>query len=507
MEKENWRRNIMIDVLLIRSNDQKNVYGEASKFTACEPPFWMATIASYLRQRDMSVEILDAEALNLSLHDTLICVKEKKPSCIGLIVTGTNLSASTQKMDGAELLCTTIKSDVHTPIFMWGVHPSALPEATLKESDADFVVRGESMQTIYELIAYIKNKQTDFVNIRGLFYRIGTEIRGNSDITLMDINEMPSPAWDLLDMKKYHPHDWHTWGDTSFKGEGYGVISTSLGCPYPCTFCAISKLFGKRAVRYKKPEKVIAEIDVLVKDYGIKYFRMLDENFLLNKEHVNAICDLLISRNYDVDFWAYARVDAITEDILAKLKAAGITWLGLGIESANEASLDFVNKKQTSLQKTKAAVKMIQNAGMYVHGAFMFGLPDDTIESMEQTLQLARSLNPEDINFYCTQALPGSVLYEQCIENGIELPEKWIGFSQLGYESRPLATKYLSAKEVLAFRDSAFNRFYENNEKYFTMIEQKFGKATVEKIKVKISTQLKRRILENTRYDIFDQKR
>ena len=215
----------------------------------------------------------------------------------------------------------------------------------------------------------------------------------------------------------------------------------------------------------------------------------------MNKEHVNAICDKLIERNYDINIWAYARIDTVDKDILEKLSKAKIRWLAYGIESANDKSLKDVKKGQYNADKVKKVIEMTHQAGIYVIANYMFGLPEDNIESMQQTLDLARELNCEWINLYCTMAYPGSKLYFDCISKKIPLPDSWLGYSQYSYECCPLPTKYLSGKEVLAFRDKAFNDFFENNERYFLMISEKFGDETVKNIRSMLNHKLRRKIL------------
>ena len=425
----------MTDVLLIRPNDQKNVYGDTLSLAACEPPYWIGVMSALLRNQCFAVEAIDAEAYNYTPDDVAEMIRKKQPRLIGIIVTGTNLSASTQKMQGAQILSKKIKTITNTPVFMWGLHPSALPVQTLMESMVDFVIKGENLNSISKLAEKIRNDDGDFSDIKGIYYRIDNEIEGNAEINLIDFNEIPSPSWDLLPMTRYRPHNWHLMGNNIITNlpspPQYGIVATSLGCPYNCSFCAVSALFGKRHVRFKSPEKVIEEIDVLVRKYDVKYIKILDECFVLNMNHVNAICDLLIERHYDLNIWAYARVDTVNEKILDKLKKAGIQWLAFGIESASQIALGDVNKGQFDLHKIKCVMKLVKKSGINIMANFMFGLPEDTIDSMEQTLQLARDINPEFINFYCTMAYPGSELYNQCLRDGVPLPENWIGFSQL----------------------------------------------------------------------------
>lgn len=484
-----------MDALLIRPNDSKAVYSGVTANAACEPPFWAATIAAYTIERGCNVEILDAEALNLSPEDVRKIVKEKMPSLVILVVTGTNLSASTWKMNGAQLCAKIIKEGVDIPIMMWGLHPSALPETTLEDANIDFVMKGEGLDSIYKFIKDIGNKAI-YEEIDGLYYRDENgNVHGNNRLNLISAEAFPEPAWDLLPMQLYKAHNWQRFGEK--QGGGYAVIATSLGCPFTCSFCAVSTLFGDRHVRFLKPEKVVEMIDTLVKKYDVKYIKLLDENFVLNINHVESICDLLIERNYDLNIWAYARVDTVNEKILKKLKKAGIQWLAYGIESASELSLADVSKGQYSVQKIHDVMAMTKAAGINIMANFMFGLPEDTKESMEETLNLARELNPEYINFYCTMAYPGSNLYLSTQKEHPEhLPENWLGYSQFSYECLPLPTNYISAKEVLRFRDYAFNAFFDDNERYFNHIRAKFGEATVEDIKKMLTKKLKRRLLE-----------
>jgi len=136
-------------------------------------------------------------------------------------------------------------------------------------------------------------------------------------------------------------------------------------------------------------------------------------------------------------------------------------------------------------------VRKIQNAGIYVIGNYIFGLPDDTFETMEETFQLALEANCEFANFYAAMAYPGSALYNQAIEQGWELPKSWIGYSQHSYECHPLPTETLSSGEVLKFRDQAFNRYF-NNKNYLNLVRNKFGAKVVDHIQEVNTVQLPR---------------
>ncbi len=293
-------------------------------------------------------------------------------------------------------------------------------------------------------------------------------------------------------MKKYRAHNWHCFGHLKQR-QPYAVIFTSLGCPYNCSYCNIHTFYnGKPGIRFRSPENIIKEIDLLVKKYGIKNIKFLDELFAINEERVNSICDLIIERGYDLNIWAYARINTVNENMLKKMKKAGINWLCYGIESGSKKIRVGVSKLGFEQDTIRKVIKMTQDAGIYILGNFIFGLPDDDLETIQETFDMAKELNCEYINFYATMAYPGSKLYETAVKQGVKLPENWLGFAQLNAETLPLATKYLSGEDVLRFRDKAFKDYYSNPQ-YLKMIEEKFGREAVSHINEMLKYKIKRK--------------
>jgi radical SAM superfamily enzyme YgiQ (UPF0313 family) len=244
----------------------------------------------------------------------------------------------------------------------------------------------------------------------------------------------------------------------------------------------------------RSPKAVAAEIDHLHNTYGVKTYKIIDEMFVLNERHVLALCDELIARDYDLNIWAYARVDTVRPHMLEKLRKAGIRWLALGIESGSEHVRDGAEKSFTQPEIIDI-VRQIQKAGISVIGNFIFGLPDDDLQTMRQTLDLAVELNCEFANFYSAMAYPGSPLFRTAVENGWALPETWSGFSQHSYDCLPLPTEKLSAAEVLKFRDEAFDRYFAN-KRYLDMVTQKFGWDARGHVERMSRHKLRRKILE-----------
>jgi anaerobic magnesium-protoporphyrin IX monomethyl ester cyclase len=497
-----------LDLLIINPGDRKKTYQSlGDNLAAIEPPIWAGLIASFVKKQGYSVEILDANADNLSAQEVAQKLEESCPLLTVVVAYGHNPSASTQTMPAASAVCSAIKQ--HFPEFrvlLVGGHVAALSERTLIEEQADWVCSGEGTYTTVDLLAALKSSnKIDIEKVRGLYYRKDDKVFFTSPAPIVkDLDsEMPGMAWDLLPMDKYRAHNWHCF-DTLDR-QPYGALYTTLGCPYKCTFCCIQAPFkeGEKVLGYKEsvnsyrfwsPENIISQIDVLVNQYGVRNLKVADEMFVLNRRHVLKICDLIIERGYDLNIWAYARVDTVQdEETCEKLKRAGFNWLAFGIEAASAKVRDDVSKGFAQDDIFRAMNRM-KSIGINIGANYIFGLPEDDLDSMQQTLDLALEINAEYANFYCTMAYPGSTLYNQALQEGWALPESWGGYSQHSYDSLPLRTKHLSASEVLRFRDKAFQTYF-NNPPYLKMITEKFGVDTAQHIKQMASHQLDRKFV------------
>ncbi|MCK5580167.1 MAG: cobalamin-dependent protein [Candidatus Omnitrophica bacterium] len=483
------------DIVLIKPNNQKKLYQDlSSDFTGIEPPLWLAVTAAFLREQGFEVVAIDAEADNLNVEETVARAVDYDPVIAAIVVSGTNPSASTMNMPSAGQALKQFK-DVAPKIatVITGLHPSALPEQTTKEESVDFVFEGEGLTTFVELLNALKGgkKKTDDLQINGLWYKRGDKIISNPrPANIQDLSSLPMPAWDLLPMDKYRAHNWHAFDDVK-KRQPYAVIYTSLGCPFICSFCCINVTFGASGIRYRPPQKVVEEIDYLVKTYGVRHIKIIDEMFALKPSHVNELCDRIIELGYDLNFWVYGRIDTVKPDMLVKMKQAGMNWIAYGIEAGSKKVREGVSKGRFDEEKIREVIQMTKDAGIYIVGNYIFGLPEDDLETMKETLDLAKELNCEYSNFYCAMAYPGSQLYTDAVEKGWPLPKEWSGYSQFGKDALPLPTNHLRSGQVLKFRDEAFDDYYQD-PKYLNMVEETFGAKTYEHIKKMCEIKLKR---------------
>lgn len=483
------------DIVLVNPGNRRQVFQSLGDDVAgIEPPFLVAVMASFLREQGWRPLIIDANAEGLAPDEVAARATACGPLLSVVIVYGSQPSASTQNMTNAGLICSALTKAVAGKVAIGGLHPSALPGQTLEEEQVDYVIQGEGFQALDALLHLLNKGECLPAGIPGIWYRSPSAVCNTPPPPVIsDLDALlPRAAWDLLPMNLYRAHNWHCFDNIDNRSP-YAAIYTSLGCPYNCVFCCINAPFGKPGIRYRSPEKVVDEIGHLVTEYNIHNLKIVDELFVLHEPHYMGIVDLIIERGYDLNIWAYARVDTVKPANLERMKRAGINWLALGIESANPDVRDGADKRMR-VQDIKKVVRQIQDAGIRVIGNYIFGLPEDTLETMQETLQMALDLNCEFANFYSAMAYPGSQLHGIAKANGWQLPSVWHGYSQHSYETLPLPTANLSAARVLKFRDDAFHVYF-SDPGYLAMLENKFGTAVRDHIENITSTRLKRKLL------------
>ena len=276
---------------------------------------------------------------------------------------------------------------------------------------------------------------------------------------------------------RYRAHHWHCFDRLSDRTP-YASIFTNFGCPYGCTFCSVNVVAGGPNFRAHTPGYVLNEIDLLVKRYGVRNIRILDNVFTIRQDLVEELCDGLIARGYDLNLWAYARVESVrSPDLLRKMRRAGIRWLAYGIEAAHERVRSAV-EKSSSQKVIDRAIEWTQEAGIWIVGNFIFGLPEDDLESMRMSLDMAKRWNFEWANFYFAMAYPGARLHDQMVAEGVEMPRDWSAYGQYSPNARPLSTRYVDWRQIVKFRDEAFMEYY-TNPAYLGMIQKKFGPDSV----------------------------
>ncbi|OGX15648.1 MAG: hypothetical protein A2166_02640, partial [Omnitrophica WOR_2 bacterium RBG_13_41_10] len=359
------------------------------------PPLGLGYLVAYLESKGRQVKIIDG--LNLGYSNDLIVDHCKDAEIVGIYC----LSAYFfEVIDLTKRL-----KEKNKIVIIGGPHASVLPELTLKETGADFIVVGEGEVTLLELISAIENNASSEA-IPGVF-----SLKTKNFIKrefIQDLDTLPYPDWKQLDPRRYKkaPHG------GLVKKFPVAPIITTRGCPYECTFCASPKLW-ERSIRYRSPENIVSEIVYLVKNFGVKEIHFEDDNLTLKKEHAEKICRLLIEAKLKIS-WAAPngiRADTVTEELLDLMKKSGCYFLAFGIESGNQGILNKIRKK-TKLETIEKAISIANKKGIVTQGFFIFGLPGETKDSIRETIDFAKRIKLDKAQFLLLDVLPGSQLWE-----------------------------------------------------------------------------------------------
>ena len=356
-------------------------------------------------------------------------------------------------------------------VILVGTHPSALPEETLTIGDKiDAIARGEYDYTIQEVADRMRelnidsverktNKAEIFSGVKGISYRNqNREIVNNEDRELIEnVDEIPfvSKVYKrYLDPKDYF-----------FAAARYPMVMTmsARGCPYRCFFCVYPQVFHGRTFRPRSPENVTAEMDYIVEHFPeVKEIGFEDDTFTVNKDRVKNICKYIIEKGIQkkVKWWVNARVDTLDLETMRLMKEAGCRLLIPGFESGSQIILDNM-KKDITLEQSKQFMENARKAGLLVHGCFMVGNPGETRDTMEQTLDFAKKLNPDTAQFFPLIVYPGTEAYNWAIVNNYltaDVYSDWV--TEKGLHNTIINTSTLSAKELVEFSSKARREFY-----------------------------------------------
>lgn len=520
-----------IDVLFAIPADLNQVYQAAAKQHATEPPAKARFVASYLLRRNVSVDLIDAAITGFVPETMAEEVRDRNPRLVVLPVYGYNPSSSTHTMPAARAFAQGIKNLCPgTPIMMMGTHPAAIPAKTLEDEPVDFVCGGEGPITVHELLEALKTggEITDIRKVRSLWYRDNDAIARNAPAPLINLNEEPvsREAWRLMDPRKYYAHEWHTFWRNIEERTPYANPYSREGCPFHCGFCNIQAPYREgeavalspnvNSFRELRPELFLKELTYLVEEFGVRYIKIPDEMFGLGNHPVR-IAEAIRDRFGDaLNIWCYFRIDTCKPRFLDLLRSAGFRWLGLGIEAANSI-VRSGQDKQFSDDHIYQVVERLHASGIEGGLNYIFGLPGDTMESMEETFRMAVALNGAFANFYCNQALPGSAQYEEAKRAGYPLSERpdgpgWIGHSQYSRESEPFYMgDALTPAQIIAFRDWAHVAYYTRPE-YIAKLtaDPKFGEVALRNIAewLQSSKSLKRDLLGGRSfYELSDEEK
>lgn len=394
-------------------------------------PIYLMYAAAVLEKGGFDVTVIDAAVKNYSIKETSDMIFKLKP---GLVVIETSAPSRIIDLKTAE----SIYKKCQCHIVLIGPHATVFAEELLKENPfIDSVARGEYFYILLDLAKAI-NKKRKLDKINGLSFRQGEKIKSNPDRPIVqDIDTLPYPARHLLDPKDY------LMGHYTYDPQL--LMVTSIGCPFHCIFCLWPKTLYQRTVRLRDPKKVVGEMKYLVENYGAKEIYFDDDFFNLTEKRVIEVCDAIIKSGIKLPWIAEMRVTPLSEKMLKKMKKAGCIKILYGVESGSQEILNNA-KKGTTIEQIKKAFKLTHKEGIKTHAAYMFGLPGETKETIEQTIKFAKELDSDTIQCSLALPYPGTEFYEIAKKNRSLKVKRWADFDgEMGgvIEYPGLLKKYL----------------------------------------------------------------
>ncbi|OGM01758.1 hypothetical protein A3K72_01030 [Candidatus Woesearchaeota archaeon RBG_13_36_6] len=372
------------------------------------PPFYSQNVAywttlgvgagylsEYLTSKNVENHVLDMR-LNHSKKILFDEIKSFKPDLIGFQIL-------TYRRDVAFSLIEKTKQKFNIKIVIGGPHVSLVRPLSLEESKADFAIKVEGEETLYELMSGVALK-----NIKGLIYKKDNVIVENPDRPFIkNLDALPFPKYKKFDLKKY---------------DKVIPLFTSRGCPFGCTFCTVKLTMG-RIFRYRSAKNIFEEIKYWYKQ-GYRTFHILDDNFTLMPERIFELCDLLIANFKDIELALPngVRADKISKELLIKMKKTGFTLLGIGVESASKTILKNIQKHE-KLEEIEKAIKLSTQLGFDVELFFTIGNQGETKGSVRKSFELAKKYPIADVKFNNVIPFPNTELFEWVSKNGTFRPD------------------------------------------------------------------------------------
>lgn len=408
---------------------------------ALHPPLMLGYGAAVCRENEHKVELIDAPASEVSEEETIQRIKEFKPGYVVMLT-----STASVKSDGK--LAARISKETGTKTVAVGVHASAMPEDTLKRG-FDIVARGEYEYTVKELV-----EGKPLSSVKGINFKRGKSVIANANREhIKNLDELPFPARDLMPNEKYY---------SAIYKNPFTFVLAGRGCPHQCIFCATPQVISGRGYRFRSPENIVQELEHIKSNFNLKSVLFNDDTLNVNKKHILELCNLMVDRNVNMPWAAYSRVDSVDEEIATAMKKAGCFLVKIGFESGcDEILLNMKKGARATTEQARKAAKLFKDAGIQVHGTFVFGMPGETHETIRKTIDFAKELDLDFVQFSVAQPYPGTEFYQIMKQKGYLNFKDWEDYlDDCGCIKPIFSYPELSADEMEQWLKVAYREYY-----------------------------------------------
>jgi len=389
------------------------------------PPIELAYLAGVLK-KNAKVKILDANALNLSFAEVKQEIKRQHPDAVIFTASPVSFAEDTR----IAKISKEINKEIKTILLDSHIIPVMPKKIQEKFPWIDYLVGAKPM-----------------INIPKIF--------GFEEIS--ELEKLPLPSYDLLPINKY-------FSITYSRKKPFATLITSVGCPNRCKFCIVGGATVERGYgnkwQFKSAKKILEEIKYLL-NLGIKSIYFFDETFTVSKQRIAELCELIIKENIKVDWACNGRVDTLDEEIIRLMKSAGCWNIMFGIECGSELTLKGVHKG-TTLDRAMKIVKSCKENSINVSASFVIGLPEESPETIQKTLEIAKKINPYRAQFVIITPYPGTKLYDEMKAEGLLLKDyDFSGYDAYCIANSPaIKTRYMNPQELLKAQKYIYRKFY-----------------------------------------------
>lgn len=411
---------------------------------AKSPPLNLLYVATVLKNDGHKIEFLDALAEQRTLNYVINYAKD----CDVVIIPTSQMSF----YEDINVLSALKENNQRIKTIVFGSQPTFFPEEALDKEVVDIIVKREAELAIRDFIKLFEKRNNGWKKVRGIGFKEGKKNIINPDYPFIDVNELPIPDRSLLPKKV-------DYFNPLIKRIPYTTAMTSRGCSGICTFCNVPNFYGKTD-RCMTAERVIKEIKEIVK-LGYKEIWFRDETFTAFPERNKKICEWIIKNKIDITWIANARINMITKDMMSLMKKAGCHMIKFGVESGVQCILNNV-KKGITIEKTREVFKWAHEIGIDTHAHVMVGMPGDTKETIETTINFVKKIDPTTATFGICTPYAGTPLLNEVISKDPSIKDgSTLSKIQLHVEAyyNKCYTK-VSDKDLKKYVKNAYRSFY-----------------------------------------------
>ncbi len=402
-------------------------------------PLGIGYLAAVLEQNGYDVNVIDCQALKLTLSEVENELRKRQPDVVGLTSTTLTYKSALKIIKLAK------KALPNCLTVIGGSHVTFWDENALQECPSlDVVVRKEGETTLLELVQKLEAGKS-FHDVIGTTCRKDGKVVKNPDRPYMeDLDELPYPAVHLFPIEQFNKY-----GNIIFP------VMTSRGCVFWCDFCTAVRMFGKK-YRMRRPKKVVDELEYLYRKYGEKQYTFYDDAFTVNQARTEEICNEILRRGLKIKWDCETRVDMVSKDLLLKMREAGCIAIWFGVEAGSQKIRDAMGKG-ISTQQTLNAFKWAQEAGLIAVASIILGFPGETKETAWESVKLLERINPDEIGIYIATPYPGTPMYDYVTKMG------WLkirDFDRYDTATPTFESPTMSMEELREIHDKAHQSFY-----------------------------------------------